>query len=355
MMAVDDLWRLKDDTPSRRDGRGKRYRVRVEGYPSTLHRTRKEADLVNAERITAGPPTPKSTVTVNQLLDRWLAGKKGLSANGYAACQSAVRQVRPRWGRVLACDVTRQDVTEWLAGLQSRDIATPKTGDEVTMHPAAGSTKAKALRALAGALEIGVDTGAIGANPARKINPGKQAKRAVDVLTTAELKRLAAAAGKRDAGMMMLLGTCGLRISEACALNVGDVDLRRRRLVVREAKDAEPREVPIPETVLRMLALNNRDRTAPLFLSPKGKRVRVDNWRSRVFDPAKRVIGRPDITPHVLRHTAASLAIASGADVKAVQQMLGHSSAKMTLDTYAHLWDTGLDDVATRMDKLLGG
>ena len=137
-------------------------------------------------------------------------------------------------------------------------------------------------------------------------------------------------------------------------MNVGDVDPKRRRLVVREAKDAEPREVPIPETVLGMLNLG-RDRTAPLFLSAKGKRVRVDNWRSRVFDPAKMVIGRPDITPHVLRHTAASLAIASGADVKAVQEMLGHSSAKMTLDTYAHLWDAGLDDVATRMDKLLGG
>ncbi len=58
----------------------------------------------------------------------------------------------------------------------------------------------------------------------------------------------------------------------------------------------------------------------------------------------------PTCTPHQLRHTAASLAIAFGADVKVVQQMLGHSSASMTLDTYAHLFEDRLDEVATAMD-----
>lgn len=57
---------------------------------------------------------------------------------------------------------------------------------------------------------------------------------------------------------------------------------------------------------------------------------------------------------HDLRHTAASLAIASGADVKEVQRMLGHKSAAMTVDLYGHLWDKGLDDVATRVGSTLG-
>lgn len=56
---------------------------------------------------------------------------------------------------------------------------------------------------------------------------------------------------------------------------------------------------------------------------------------------------------HDLRHTAASLAIASGATVKDVQAMLGHKSAAMTLDTYAGWWDAGLDEVARRMDSLI--
>ena len=56
--------------------------------------------------------------------------------------------------------------------------------------------------------------------------------------------------------------------------------------------------------------------------------------------------------PHELRHTAASLAIASGADVKVVQQMLGHKSATMTLDLYGHLFPDQLDDVADRLDVI---
>ena len=57
------------------------------------------------------------------------------------------------------------------------------------------------------------------------------------------------------------------------------------------------------------------------------------------------------LTPHDLRHTAASLAISSGANVKAVQRMLGHKSAAMTLDTYADLFDDDLADVAERMNQ----
>lgn len=61
------------------------------------------------------------------------------------------------------------------------------------------------------------------------------------------------------------------------------------------------------------------------------------------------------LSPHDLRHTAASLAIQSGASVKAVQRMLGHASAAMTLDVYADLFDSDLDDVAARMDEAWAG
>ena len=66
---------------------------------------------------------------------------------------------------------------------------------------------------------------------------------------------------------------------------------------------------------------------------------------------AAETIGIPDLHPHQLRHTAASLAIASGADVKVVQQMLGHASATMTLDTYGHLFEDRLDEVGDALDR----
>jgi hypothetical protein len=78
--------------------------------------------------------------------------------------------------------------------------------------------------------------------------------------------------------------------------------------------------------------------------------LRVSTFRT-AFSAAAKVIGVPDLHPHQLRHTAASLAIASGADVKVVQQMLGHSSATMTLDTYGHLFEDRLDEVGDAMDR----
>ena len=61
----------------------------------------------------------------------------------------------------------------------------------------------------------------------------------------------------------------------------------------------------------------------------------------------------PTITPHDLRHTAASLAVSVRANVKAVQPMLGHAKASMTLDTYADLFDEDLDEVADRLDAAI--
>ena len=76
------------------------------------------------------------------------------------------------------------------------------------------------------------------------------------------------------------------------------------------------------------------------------------NFRRDVFNRAAEDAGLAGLTPYELRHTAASLAIKAGANVKAVQRMLGHASAAMTLDRYTDLFDDDLDDVADRLDAL---
>ncbi|WP_448808464.1 tyrosine-type recombinase/integrase [Agromyces bauzanensis] len=75
--------------------------------------------------------------------------------------------------------------------------------------------------------------------------------------------------------------------------------------------------------------------------------IRENSWFDRALDTA----GLKAMTIHDLRHTAASLAVSSGANVKAVQRMLGHASAAMTLDTYSDLFDDDLDAVAVRLDE----
>ncbi len=90
-----------------------------------------------------------------------------------------------------------------------------------------------------------------------------------------------------------------------------------------------------------------------LFTSPTGEAIRLGNWRRRVWDPAVVAAGLVGLTPHDLRHTAASLTIASGASVKHVQRMLGHKDASMTLNVYASLFEDDLDDVSERLDAAL--
>lgn len=118
-------------------------------------------------------------------------------------------------------------------------------------------------------------------------------------------------------------------------------------------KTYERREVPIPAFLVTELAqqVNRLSDDDLVFAGVRSAGpMRVATFRRGGFNSAAKAIGIPDLHPHELRHTAASLAIAAGADVKVVQQMLGHASAAMTMDIYGHLFDDRLDEVAAAMD-----
>lgn len=95
-----------------------------------------------------------------------------------------------------------------------------------------------------------------------------------------------------------------------------------------------------------------------VFASQRGYVLRVSNYRKRFLAAAVEKCKAadktfPTITPHDLRHTAASLAVSAGANVKAIQRMLGHAKASMTLDVYADLFDDDLDGVAASLDAAI--
>ena len=166
--------------------------------------------------------------------------------------------------------------------------------------------------------------------------------------------------------VVLFLAYTGVRFGEMAALRVSRLDLTHRRATIAESvtvvqgkglvwgtpKSHERRQVPIP----RFLVAELRDHIAgkePDELVFNGVRgggpLRAPIFRVG-FHVAAAAIGIPELHPHELRHTAASLAIASGADVKVVQQMLGHSSAAMTMDVYGHLFSDRLDEVADALD-----
>jgi len=158
-------------------------------------------------------------------------------------------------------------------------------------------------------------------------------------LTAAQVERLAATAGAGRLAILVL-AYCGLRWSELAALRVGRLDLMRRRLIVAEAmtevnggrlvwgapKSHESRSVPIPRILVDDLALHvaAKSRDQLVFTTASGAPLRNRNARRDWFDDAAASIGETGLTPHELRHTAASLAVSSGANVKAVQRILGH-------------------------------
>jgi integrase len=117
-------------------------------------------------------------------------------------------------------------------------------------------------------------------------------------------------------------------------------------------KDHTRREVPMPRFLIDELAEHIRGRSPDdlVFTGVKGGPLRSKVFQEAALTTAATRIGVAGLTPHMLRHTVASLAIASGASVKVVQQMLGHKSATMTVDLYGHLFGDQLDIVSDPLD-----
>jgi len=120
-------------------------------------------------------------------------------------------------------------------------------------------------------------------------------------------------------------------------------------------KSHERRWVPVPRFLFEDLAVHVAGK-APgdlVFTSPKGAVLRVGGARRSWFDRAVETSGIPTgLHPHELHHTAASLGVSAGANVKAVQRMLGRAKASMTLDVYAYLFDDDLEAAADRLDEM---
>ena len=217
---------------------------------------------------------------------------------------------------------------------------------------------------LSGVLADAVTDNLIARNPAAGVKLPRLTSRRKEYLTHGQVGALADAAGAHGALVLMLAYT-GLRWGEAIGLRVKDLDLLRRRAVVVEnavqvgstvhvgtPKTHKQRTVPLPEFLLPHLArqCEGKGRTDLLFPGPAGDHLRRPVAGTGWWDKAVRIAGIPRITPHELRHTAASLAVSAGANVKAVQRMLGHASAAMTLDIYADLFDDDLEAVAVALD-----
>ena len=242
-----------------------------------------------------------------------------------------------------------------------------------------------ALSVLRQVLALAVDDKRLPRNPCDGVKPPRRQHRPRGYLTHDQVEQLACAVGEYGT-LVRLLAYTELRWGEMAALRVEAMDMLRRRVHVREAvaevggkvvwsspKTHERRSVPFPAFLGEELASSmvGKPRDALVFTAPSGGVLRVSTWRPRVFaravDSIRAAVAAqrqkeiaatgdavtaefPTITPNDLRHTAASLAISAGANPKAVQTMLGHQSAVLTMDTYADLFPDDLELVAAALD-----
>lgn len=356
--------------------KGVRYKVRYmkpdgsqgskSGFP-TLEAARDFASRIEVRKADGEYVDPRDGRTlVSELAPAWLAAKKSrLKPSAYVGLDSAWRtHVEPRWGSSPIASIEISDVEEWIADLVT-EVRDPTDPEVVIKKAASATTVIRAHSVLAGILDRAVRDRKLVTNKARKIEnlPRKRPKRKI-YLTHEQVATMASAAGDKST-LVLTLAYCGLRWGEAIGLRVCDLDLLRRRLIVSRnavevgatvvvgsTKSSKDRSIPVPRFLVEDLAVlcEGRERHELVFPGTGGDFMRRPRQRSW-FRTAAKAAGVPELTPHDLRHTAASLAVSAGAHVKAVQRMLGHASAAMTLDTYADLFDADLDLVADALDR----
>ena len=229
------------------------------------------------------------------------------------------------------------------------------------------------------ALQDAVSDGLIPRNIADGIKAPKPKKKEINPLSPEQARAfLATARGDRFEALYMLAIHCGLREGELLGLKWDDVDLEAGTLRVRRTlsetrtgyvfelpKNGKGRSIKLTQTASEALRSHlsrqleeidgkgddYRDQGL-IFPSRKGTPMNARNLISRSFKPILKRAGLPDIRLHDLRHTCATLMLCEGVHIKLVQELLGHATVSITLDTYSHLLPGMGDEAAGAMQRI---
>ena len=277
-----------------------------------------------------------------------LVVERGLAANTVESYRRDLRRYESSLagrGKARLGDVEPADVAEFLASLREGDAE----------HEAlAVSSAARAVIAVRGLHAFAAAQGLAETDPARDVPPPTPPRRLPKAITVAEVERLLAAAGPgpddpsgdprplRDRALLEFLYGTGARISEATGLDVDELHLDADPVVRLAGKGGKQRVVPVGSYAVRALqaylvrarpalaAGSRRLSVSPsVFLNARGGRLtRQGAWG--VLHAAAERARLPDVSPHTLRHSFATHMLDGGADIRVVQELLGHASVATT-------------------------
>ncbi len=348
----------------KRPDRPKPWRARYRGpdgrQRSQSFRTKVKAErwlrdqLTRLDRGTWVDPSA-GRMQFNEWARSWYDGLTGLKPATMAGYRSLLRsRVVPFFGEYQLARIDSAAVRHWIAAMDAEGLSPSRIR--------------QARQVLNAIMNQAYADGLIGRNPVAGCRAPADRPREPRFLSAAQLGALADACEKRMSGARVLihvLGYLGLRWGEAVALRPSSIDILHRPLIVRESatevggslvfgtpKSHRARSVVIPAFLAEMLSEQLEDCTPEGFVfSPDGASpLRSSNFRIRVWLPSLSDSRLDGLRIHDLRHTAASLAVSAGASIKAVQRMLGHASAQITLDRYAGLYEEDLEMLAERID-----
>ena len=303
-------------------------------------------------------------VTVDEAVRRYLdhlTVERGLAAHTLQAYRRDLRRyaaVLGAAGRAGISDVTTQDVADYLAGLREGDEGHP---------PLAASSAGRAVVAVRGLHAFTLAEGLTPADPARQVRPPAPPRRLPRAISVDDVERLLEAAGAgegprplRDRALLELLYATGARISEATALDVDDLDLTAAGTRPGPGTGLAGPEAALPATV-RLSGKGDKQRIVPVgrfarqaleqylvrgrpalaaaalrtsaspavFLNARGGRLTRQGAWAALRAAAQRA-GIAGVSPHTLRHSFATHLLDGGADVRVVQELLGHASVTTT-------------------------
>lgn len=266
----------------------------------------------------------------------YLAVEKGLAKNTLESYERDLRKYFHFMKAKSVDDISRTDVLSFQARLSTEGIATPSV--------------ARSLSAIRGFHKYLMLDGLAHMDPTVNIETPRGWKRLPKTLSSMDVDSLlnqpdlSAPIGLRDKAMLELLYATGLRVSELVGLRIPDINLERGFLIVM-GKGSKERAVPMGEIAItaikqylahaRQTLLNGKD-SGLLFISSKRRGItRQMFWERIKFYTIKAGIGK-SISPHTLRHSFATHLLDNGADLRAVQAMLGHSDISTT-QIYTHV------------------
>jgi len=264
--------------------------------------------------------------------------ERGLSANTLSSYRRDLRRyvaAMAAAGRIGIADVGEQDVAAFLAGLRRGDDEHP---------PLSAASAARAMAAVRGLHRFAVREGLRGNDPAGAVAPPQAPRRLPKAIAVQDVERLLDAAGfdgtplaLRDRALLELLYGTGARISEVVALAVDDLE---RDAVLLRGKGGRERMVPVGSYARRAvadyrvrarpaLAAAGRGSSALLLNARGGRLTRQGAWAILRAAADKAGLGG-ELSPHTLRHSFATHLLDGGADVRVVQELLGHASVTTT-------------------------